>query len=168
MISGIGLFILIIQTRYGRVVDRIRAINNERLELIKEAIIKKISKKEKIWNNYRLHDLQQQMSILVKRGKLLKDSLKFMFISILTFIISSLLLFIEQITKVPLSVIVLLLFAFGMIMLFLGGVNTIKEVTSSYNAVLFDIDTHVPKEYRLKTEFGVLGDLQTKNNESDK
>ena len=34
MISGIGLFILLIQTRYGRIVDRIRSINYERLELI--------------------------------------------------------------------------------------------------------------------------------------
>lgn len=164
MISGIGLFILIIQTRYGRVVDRIRTINNERLELIKRGLLKKISNKEKIWNDYRIQDLQVQIPVLVKRGKLLKDSLRYMFISIFTFIISSLLLFIEQIFQLSLSTSVLVCFSFGMVLLFLTCINVIKEVTTSYKAVMYDIDTHVPREYRIKTESGTLGDLKkTKN-----
>ncbi len=163
MISGIGLFILIIQTRYGRVVDRIRAINNERLELIKESITRRITKSERIWVEYRLQDLQKQVTILVERGKLLKDSLRFTFISIFSFIISSLLLFFEQITQIPLSSVVLICFTFGMILLFLTCINIIKEVTSSYKAVMYDIDTHVPKEYRLKTKLGTFGNLEKKN-----
>ncbi|MCW4033568.1 MAG: DUF2721 domain-containing protein [Candidatus Bathyarchaeota archaeon] len=163
MISGIGLFILIIQTRYGRIVDRIRSINYERLELIKSSIIRKISKTEKIWNNYRLQALQEQMSILVKRGKLLKYALQFMFISIFTSIFSSLLLFIEQITKIPMSSLILILFSIGMIMLLMACINVIREVTSSYKAVIFDIDTHVPEKYRIKTELGVLGHLEKDN-----
>ncbi|MEM2964490.1 MAG: DUF2721 domain-containing protein [Candidatus Bathyarchaeia archaeon] len=162
MISGMGLFILILQTRYGRVVDRIRAINNERLELIKRSVTKRLSRIEKIWNDYRLQDLHKQMAILAKRGKLLKDALKYMFISIFTFIISSLLLFIEQVTNIPLSVAVLLSFSYGMLMLFMACVNAIKEVGGSFEAVMFDIDTHVPQEYRMKTEFGTFGDLEEK------
>jgi len=160
MISGMGLFILIIQTRYGRVVDRIRAINNERLDLIKRSVTKRASKIEKIWNDYRLQDLRKQMTILVKRGKLLKDALKYMFISIFTFIISSLLLFIEQVTEIPISVAVLLSFSVGMLMLFMACVNAIKEVAGSFEAVMFDRDTHVPKEYRVKTDFGTFGNLE--------
>ena len=99
MISGIGLFILVIQTRYGRIVDRIRILNSERLELIKKEILKKVSKIEKIWNDYRLKGIQEQVTVLIIRGKLLKDALKYMFISIFTAIISSLLLLVEQIIR---------------------------------------------------------------------
>ena len=159
MISGLGLFILVMQTRYGRIVDRIRALNNERLELIRGDIVRKLSKVEKTWNFHRLHGIQEQVSVLVIRGKLLKDSLKFMFISIFTFIISSLFLFIEQITKIPVSFVVLILFTLGMVMLLLACINIIREVISSYEAVIFDIDTHVPREYRIDTKLGMLGDL---------
>jgi hypothetical protein len=166
MISGIGLFILIIQTRYGRVVDRIRSINYERLELIKRSLITEISETEKIWNDYRLQDLQKQVTILIDRGKLLKDSLRFTFISIFTFIISSLLLFIEQILKFSLSIIILICFTAGMVLLFTTSIYIIKEVTSSYNAVIFDVDTHVPKQFRIETKRGILGDLE-KDQEND-
>lgn len=160
MFSGIGLFILIIQIRYGRVVDIIRTLNNERLELIKKDIMSNISKIEKKWNDYRLQDLQKQVSILVKRGKLLKNALQFMFLAIFTSILSSSLLFITQLIGMSLATVIVLIFAFGMVLVFIGCLFVIKEVTSSYSAVMFDIDTHVPREYRLKTEFGVLGDLE--------
>jgi hypothetical protein len=160
MISGIGLFIFVIQTRYGRVVDRIRTINSERLEIIKIIMMKKISKIEKSWNDYRLDDFQKQMEILVKRGKLLKNSLQYMFISIFTFIISSLLLFVNSVVHTSLSWIVLLFFSFGMVMLFLACVEVIKEVSSSFHAVMYDIDTHVPREFRLITKLGTFGDLE--------
>ncbi|MGQ9543370.1 MAG: DUF2721 domain-containing protein [Candidatus Bathyarchaeia archaeon] len=152
MISGIGIFILIIQTRYGRVVDRIRSINNERFKLIRIELTENLSDVEKKWNYYRLQDLQRQIPILVKRGKLLRDSLRFMFLSIFTFIISSFLLFLDQTTGIQTSTVVLAIFTFGMFMVFMACINAIREVSKSFHAVLYDIHTHVPKEYRVKTE----------------
>ena len=160
MFSGIGLFLLIVQTRYGRIVDRIRIINNERLGLIKDDIFKEVTKIEKKWNTYRLQGLQQQVSILILRGKLLKNALQLMFLAIFTSILSSTLLFIEQIAGISVSTIVVLLFATGMIMLFIACLYILREVTQSYSAVMYDIDTHVPKEYRIKTGFGIMGDLE--------
>jgi hypothetical protein len=163
MISGIGLFILVIQTRYGRIVDRIRTLNMERRELIKQTLIKRISKFEKIWNDNRLQCLQEQMAILLRRGKLLKDSLRFMFIVIFSSIASSLILFIEQITKAPLSSIVLSLFVFGIIMLFIACINVIKEVSNSYNAVIYDIDTYTPQKYLVKNKLDLLSIVKEKD-----
>jgi hypothetical protein len=160
MISGIGLFILVIQTRYGRIVDRIRTLNSERLELIKKEVLKKVPKIEKIWNVYRLKGIQEQVTILIIRGKLLKDALKYMFISIFTAIISSLLLLIEQIISFSLMLIILALFTLGMVMLFLACINVINEVSKSYQAVIYELDTHVPDQYRIETKFGKLGDLE--------
>lgn len=163
MISGIGVFILVVQTRYGRIVDRIRSLNSERLELIKCEIMKKISKIEKIWNDYRLKTIEEQMIVLIERGEFLKNALKFMVISIFTAIISSLLLLIEQIAAMSLSVFVLVLFSLGMLMLFLACINVIREVTSSYKAVIYELDSHVPKEYRFDTKLGKLGHLEKEN-----
>ena len=163
MISAIGLFILVTQTRYGRIVDRIRKINYERRTMIKKALIERITRPEKIWNEKRLQCLQEQISILVRRGKLLKDSLKFLFIVIFTSITSSLLLFIEQIIRTKLSIAVLTLFVFGMIMLFMACVNVIKEVAKSYNAVIFDIDMYAPQGYRLKNELDIMAIIHNEN-----
>jgi hypothetical protein len=160
MISGVGLFILVIQTRYGRIVDRIRILNSERLELIRKEVLTKISKIEKIWNDYRLKGIQEQVTVLIIRGKLLKDALKYMFISIFTAIISSLLLLIEQIINFSLMLIILTLFTVGMVMLFLACINVINEVSKSYQAVIYELDTHVPDQYRIETKFGKLGDLE--------
>ncbi len=44
MFSGNRLFLLIVQTRYGRIIDRIRITNNERLELIKNDIFLKLQR----------------------------------------------------------------------------------------------------------------------------
>ncbi len=159
LISGIGLFILVIQTRYGRIVDSLRIMNNERRELVKIMLMKRTSKFEKIWNNNRLQSLQEQMSILVKRGKLLKDSLRFLFIVIFTSITSSLLLFIEQIINTPMSLAVLFLFLFGMIMLLLACINVIKEVSNSYRAVIYDIDMHLPQNNRMQSNIDLFAIL---------
>ncbi len=149
-IGGLGLFMLVIQTRYGSVINRIRVLNAERLELIKKALTKKLLESETTWNRNRLQDIQKQISILVKRGKMLRDSLQFIAVSVLTFITSSLLLLIEQITRIPLSLVTLIIFSIGMIMLFMCCINIIREVRSSYNAVLLDIATNVPDEYSIR------------------
>lgn len=156
MISGIGLFILVTQTRYGRVVDRIRRINCERRNLVKEILIKRISKSEKIWNENRLRCLKEQISILVGRGQLLKNSLKFMFIVIFTSITSSLLLLIEQLIKTKLSLAIMGLFLFGMVMLFVACINVIKDIGKSYNAVIFDIDPYAPQEHSLRNNLSIM------------
>ncbi len=149
-ISGLGLFILVVQTRYGSIISRIRVLNNERLDLIKKALMKEQSEFEKTWNDNRLKDIQEQMIILVKRGRLLKNSLEFIFIAVFTFIISSLLLLTEQIARIPVSLLVLTFFTLGLVMLFMTCVNLVREVRSSYNAVMLDIATNVPDEYRIK------------------
>jgi len=145
MISGIGLFTLIIQTRYGRIVDGIRAINAERLGLVKEIMMKKISETEIVWNENRLEDLEQQMSILLRRGKLLKYALQFMFVSVFTSVISSLLLFIQYVLGTLMTLPIIFFFTLGMVLIFMGSINTLREVGTSYDAVVLDTKTIEPR-----------------------
>jgi hypothetical protein len=145
MISGIGLFTLIIQTRYGRIVDSIRTINGERLGLLKEIMMKKISETEIVWNQNRLEDLEQQMSILLKRGKLLKYALQFMFVSVFTSVISSLLLFIQYFVGALMTLPIIIFFTLSMVLIFMGCINTLREVGTSYDAVILDTKTIEPQ-----------------------
>jgi hypothetical protein len=108
---------------------------------VRKTLVGIVSETEVNWNKNRLIDIQNQISILVKRGKMLRDSLQFIVVSVLTFIISSLLLFVDQITRISLSIGIMAIFAFGMLMLFLSCVNIIREIRSSYNAVLLDVAT---------------------------
>ncbi len=139
-VSGIGLFLFVVQTRYGRVVDRIRYISAERRELAKADYFGRLSKTEKAWNEKRIGNLSRQTGILARRGRLLRDSLRFMFVAVLTFIASAFLIFVQQITGVPLSIVILVIFSSGMVMLLLATVNVIKEVADSYSALAFDMD----------------------------
>jgi len=144
LINGVGLFLLVLQTRYGRIVDRMRTLNHERRNIVRSKILNR-SEIEKTWDQNRLSDIDEQMKILFRRGKLLKNALMYMFIAIFTSIIASFLLLIELLTTVKLTPVVLFMLLFVMIMLFVAGINGIREVTSSYTAVMFDIDTHEPK-----------------------
>lgn len=149
-IGGVGLFVLVVQTRYLSLTTRMRALNGERLGLIRNAILKEMTEVERNWDKDRLKAIEEQLCILKKRGKLLKDALQYIFVAVFTFILSSLLIFVEQITKVRVSLLILIIFAFGLAMLFLTFVNMVREVRSSYRAVMLDIATRVPEEYRLK------------------
>ncbi|MDP2907798.1 MAG: DUF2721 domain-containing protein [Nanoarchaeota archaeon] len=149
-ISGLGIFILVVQMRYSGVISRIRVLNGERLDLIKKSALKETRGTEKKLDDYRLKDIGEQLQTLAKRGKLLKNSLELIFIAVFTFITSSLLLLIEQTTKIPVSLLAIISFGLGLIMLFAAGIILIKEVRSSYNAVMLDIATRVPDEYNIK------------------
>ena len=145
MISGIGLFTLIVQTRYGRVVDRIRIINAERLGLLKAIAIRQISDVEITWNENRLEDLEEQMTILLKRGKLLKDALQFMFVAVFTSIFASLLMFIQYFFQIQTGLLVVIFFTVGMILIFMGSISTLREIATSYDAAVMDTKTIVAK-----------------------
>jgi Na+/melibiose symporter-like transporter len=132
---------MIIQTRYARVVDRIRIINAERLELVKALAMNDISDIETVWNENRMEDLESQISILLRRGKLLKNALQFMFLSVFTSIISSLLLFIQYMVGTSMTLPIIALFSVGMVLIFMGSICTLKEMGKSFAAAVLDTKT---------------------------
>jgi hypothetical protein len=132
---------MIIQTRYARVVDRIRIINAERLELVKALAMNDISDIETVWNENRMEDLESQISILLRRGKLLKNALQFMFLSVFTSIISSPLLFIQYMVGTSMTLPIIALFSVGMVLIFMGSICTLKEMGKSFAAAVLDTKT---------------------------
>ena len=149
-ISGLGIFILVVQMKYSAVINRIRFLNSERFDLIKKSATKETSRIVKKMNDNRLKDIHQQLQTLAKRGKLLRNSLVLIFVAIFTFIMSSILLMIEQTTGIPVSSLAIISFGLGLLMLFAAGIILIIEVRKSYSAVMLDIATRVPKEYDIE------------------
>jgi len=138
-ISGLGLFILVVQNRFVAITDIIRALNRERLELTRRRALGELKGAEVGWSEARLDNLRRQISILERRGSLITGALQYIFIAIFLFVIASLAMLVDQAFGTGLSHLVLLLFVLGLGMLFLTCVNLVREVRTSYDAVELDL-----------------------------
>ena len=142
MISGIGLVTLIIQTRYSRVVDSSRRLNQERLQLIKKIAGLKTNRDKKLLKN-RLDDIEIQIGILVKRGQVLKYSLFSTFLAIFDFILTSFLIIIQVFTNFMIVDIIAITFIIGMFLVLIGILLGVFDIRYSYDAVVVDLETRI-------------------------
>jgi hypothetical protein len=138
-ISGLGLFILVVQNRWVAITDTIRALNRDRLGLSREHAAGGMSEAEGAWAEARMANLREQISVLERRGALVKDALQYIFLAILLFVIASLVMLISQTFDLNLSHVVLLLFVLGLLMVFLTCTNLVREVRTSYEAVEIEL-----------------------------
>lgn len=135
LISGCGLLCLVIQTRYGRVVDRIRLFNQEHFEL------KRTKSSSKYGADYekRIQEIKTEVSMLVKRGNFLRLSLFGLFSAILGFILTSFLLFSAYLLNTSdLYSVAIVTFSAGLLLLILGIIFATREVAVSYAAVIHE------------------------------
>lgn len=127
LISGVGLLLLMLQNRYGRIIDRIREFNSEFVRL----------RNEKKTNTARYKSLKAQLNILFKRGKLLRNTMSMLYIAIFLTVCASLLTFVAFFLENDLLAIILVLTPFSMSLLcILAGLTlAIMEIFLSYDAV---------------------------------
>lgn len=118
ILSAAGLLSLSMQQRYGRVIDRIRAFH--------EMMVQDVS-----WKNL----IEKQLDLLIKRGRLLRNSLFFLMLSILFALLSTFFLSF-QILGGNTGSATLILFYFSLFSLFIAIVFAIMEIFISYRAVL--------------------------------
>jgi len=137
LISSCALLCLVIQTRYGRVVDRIRMFNQEHNDLTMNRASKYGSDKER-----RIDELKTEVKMLMKRGNYLKLSLFGLFSSILAFILTSFLVFFAYLLGTseidPLAIVT---FSAGLILLIAGVLYAVGEVAISYAAVVYEVES---------------------------
>ena len=126
IISGSALIMLSIQQRYGRIIDRIRIFHGQMMLVDTRPEWKQIVKK--------------QLEILIKRGKLLRNSLSFLMICILSALLSTVFISVD-ITSGNMDLPAFLLFGFSIVALFIALIFAIIEVFISYNAVLHEHDS---------------------------
>lgn len=118
ILSAAGLLSLSMQQRYGRVIDRIRAFH--------EMMVQDVS-----WKNL----IEKQLDLLIKRGRLLRNSLFFLMLSILFALLSTFFLSF-QILGGNTGSTTLILFYFSLFSLFIAIVFAVMEIFISYQAVL--------------------------------
>jgi Na+/melibiose symporter-like transporter len=128
----------VIQTRYGRVVDRIRAFNQEHNELRTN----KASSTRDEGSDKRFSELKTEMGMLVKRGNYLKLSLFALLSSILGFVLTSFIIFFTYVLNIPQTYpIAILTLSAGLIMLVAGVAFAVKEIAVSYAAVVYEVES---------------------------
>jgi len=138
LISSCALLCLVIQTRYGRVVDRIRMFNQEHCDLrVNQSLSKSGAASEK-----RNEELKIEVKMLLERGNYLKLSLFGLFSSILAFILTSFLVFLAYLLNTleidPLAIIT---FSAGLVLLIAGVLYAVREVAVSYSAVVYEVES---------------------------
>ena len=136
MISGCALLCLVVQTRYGRVVDRIRLFNQEHFDLRKDKASSKFGEEYQ----RRIDEIEVEVAMLMRRGNFLRLSLFALFSSILSFIVTSFLIFSAYLLNaLGLYSIAIIFFSLGLLFLIGGVVYAIREVAVSYTAVVHEI-----------------------------
>lgn len=131
LISGAGLLALGIQNRYGRVIDRIRVFGSEMHSLREKWQLEEIKSREKI--------LQKQLDILLKRGNYLKNSLFFIFLSILISLLTSIFSLFIAILKLEYEMVGVGIFIIAIFSFFIGILFATIEIFISYKAILIEV-----------------------------
>ena len=118
ILSGAGLISLSLQNRYGRVIDRIRAFHYEMLRKDKASKF-----------------AEEQLDILIRRGRLLRNSMTAMLLCILFAVLTTILLLFHSIFSIN-AFIILLFFFVSLLSLFLAMIFAVIEIFISYDAVI--------------------------------
>ena len=136
LISGCGLLCLVVQNRYGRVIDRIRIFNQEHFELKRS----KSSSKYGVDYEKRIEEIKIEVGMLTKRGNYLKLSLFSLFSGVLSFILTSFLIFSAYLSEVlEIYPLVIATFSVGLLLITVGVLYAVREVAISYSAVVHEI-----------------------------
>jgi hypothetical protein len=130
MISGVGLLLLTITNRMGRVVDRTR-------QLVGELDIPNV-KRKKIKIN--------QIQIFLKRGKLLKNSIAWLMIGMIASCLIIPLLFIMSLIGTDLKLIGYMLFVISIFSMLLSFGYFFKDVLFSLNAIKLEASEYIKGE----------------------
>lgn len=117
ILSSAGLISLSLQQRYGRVIDRIRYFH----EKVDDEKWKKV--------------VEEQLDILILRGRLLRNAMFSIMLCILFALLTTLALSFQIIYKIN-SIATILLFFLSLLFLLIAVLFAIAEIFISYKAVL--------------------------------
>jgi hypothetical protein len=120
LISGVGLLLLSFTNRLGRLIDRARQLHRERLSGPAPA---------------RQVLLLEQIALIDRRAGILRQAITLAALTVLLVSLMILVLFIAALFQLELGVLVVCLFAFGVLTLIGSTVGFLREITLSLEAV---------------------------------
>ena len=139
MISACGLLLLGINNKYSLVVNRIRILNEEKRSLM----IKMGDSQQSTEDNVRLESTAVQISALVFRAKLVRNSVLTYTFAVALFVLTSLLLGISSFLSLgKLNYFIIVSFLFGMIFVLIGVFYAGWETKKGYDIISYEVKAH--------------------------
>jgi hypothetical protein len=133
MISCSGLLLLALTPKLGRVIDRIRLLNQEKTGIAKKASLVDIEKE-------RIQSIEHQIEMLVFRAQLLKRSSGATLLAILFFVVTSAVIGLSYVSGLHLVTLTLIAFMAGMFFVFAGVGFAYWEIRISHNTIKEEIE----------------------------
>lgn len=139
MISACGLLLLGMNNRYSLVVNRIRLLNEEKRRLL----IKVGEKPPTFDENIRLESATKQISFLVYRVKLVRNSVLSYAVAVALFVITSILIGVSSVMPIfKLNYFIIITFLLGMISVLVGVIFAGFETKKGYDIIKFEVHSH--------------------------
>jgi len=133
MISACGLMLLGLQNKYSNIIDRIRILNDERRKMRGMQLD---DAKEK-----RLANIELQIPKLLQRAKLERNSILYMYIGVLFFVLTSVFIGINILLNdfIRLEWLTSTLFMIGLAFVFIAVINAYLEIRKAYDIILIEV-----------------------------
>jgi len=125
LISGVGLLLLTLTNRFGRMLDRTRFIKGEMSRPLKASEVA---------------GLRAQIDILQRRATILRLSITLAAVTVLLAAVLILVLFLAALLKLEAGLLIVVIFAVGQVALIGSMVAFIREMNLSLEAVRLELD----------------------------
>jgi hypothetical protein len=136
MINGCGLLLLSISNKFSSVVNRVRLLNEERRRLFSRASEPNFGSQE----NQRLESIARQLDRLLRRAKMVRNSLLCYSIAVALFVLTSLLIGFDYfIAVLQLKQVIIASFMAGLLIFFCGVIFAALDTLKGYEIVKYDV-----------------------------
>lgn len=125
LISGVGLLLLTLTNRFGRMLDRSRFIKGEMSRPLEAPVVAK---------------LQAQIDILHRRATILRVSISLAAVTVLLAAVLILVLFLAALLKLELGLLIVIVFAAGQVSLIGAMIAFLREMNLSLAAVRLELE----------------------------
>ncbi|MBF6593004.1 MAG: DUF2721 domain-containing protein [Thermaceae bacterium] len=122
-------------THYAAINDRLRVLVKERLELLRL----RVEASPRLFLGERLEEIDAQLPELLMRHKLMRDSILLVFIAVLLYVVSMLVIALAAFGADWIATLALGLFLLGTAVLLSGTLLTAMEIYRSHSAVGYEV-----------------------------
>lgn len=131
MISASALMILALHAKYSSLIDRMRALNDERRRIVNN---------EEQKSKQRLDNVVEQLEMFLVRAYLVRNAIVSLYLAIALFVLSSIIIGVVIVFNVSVSVwLSLIVFMLAMVSVLVGTVFAFKDILSAYTIARLEV-----------------------------
>ncbi len=131
MISASALMILALHAKYSSLIDRMRALNDERRRIVNA---------EEQKSKQRLENVVAQLEMFLLRAYLVRNAIVSLYLAIALFVISSIIIGIVIVFSVSFSVwLSLIVFMLAMVSVLIGTIFAFRDILGAYTIARLEV-----------------------------